>query len=177
MGIEFVKIEDLKFDLLTTLMLIKSDEFLFSIYSEKIETPINISVSLIKLNHSLSKENKEYIFEIFDKVILTNEKYCESYKNLLSLNKPKKNKKLPRRYGKEKIMKDVQNQGFPATSLQRTLIDVYELRNIHVKLADRCISDMFGDTPKHFTSEDCRKISAIIKTLQNQVNIIIKKQK
>jgi hypothetical protein len=84
------------------------------------------------------------------------------------------NTKLPRRYGKEKITKDIAEQGGKATPLQRALISIYDIRNIHCNLALRGIQDMFGNG-QNFSEEDCRKITSMVKTLQNQVDLICKK--
>ena len=90
--------------------------------------------------------------------------------------KLKNEKSLPRRYGKDKILQDVKNQGSPATSLQRAMIDLNDIRNIYVKLSDRGIKDLLGGG-QNFTEEDCRKISAIVKTYKQQTEAIINKKK
>jgi hypothetical protein len=89
---------------------------------------------------------------------------------------PKKEKALPRRYGKDKIQKDIKDQGSPATPLQRAMIDLNDVRNLYVKLSDRGIKDLLGGG-QNFTDEDCRKISAIVKTFKQQAEAIINKNK
>jgi hypothetical protein len=88
--------------------------------------------------------------------------------------KPKKEKDLPRRYGKEKILKDIKEQGSPATPLQRAMIDLNDVRNLYAKLSDRSIKDLLGGGD-NFTEEDCRKISSMIKTFKQQAEKIINK--
>jgi hypothetical protein len=90
--------------------------------------------------------------------------------------KAKKEKALPRRYGKEKILKDIKEQNHPATALQRAMIDLNDIRNLYVKLSDRSIRDLLGGG-QNFTEEDCRKISAMIKTFKQQADGIINKRK
>lgn len=81
-----------------------------------------------------------------------------------------------RRYGKDKIQKDIKEQGTPATPLQRAMIDLNDVRNLYVKLSDRGIKDLLGGG-QNFTEEDCRKISAIVKTFKQQAESIINKKK
>ena len=90
--------------------------------------------------------------------------------------KAKKEKALPRRYGKEKILSDIKEQNHPATALQRAMIDLNDIRNLYVKLSDRSIRDLLGGG-NNFTEEDCRKISAMIKTFKQQADSIINKRK
>ncbi len=90
--------------------------------------------------------------------------------------KVKKEKAIPRRYGKEKILRDIKEQNHPATALQRAMIDLNDLRNLYVKLSDRSIRDLLGNG-QNFSEEDCRKISAMIKTFKQQADSIINKRK
>lgn len=197
MSFTFEKVAELKYDELTSLYLIETDELLKSIFVEKINTPFNL---LYKLNKEgqLSQETKDYIYELFDKVISTRENLADRYQHLQNTDYPnkhifgnqinedvlvldskpmsKKTKTLPRRYGKENILKDIAKQGFPPTPLQLAMIDIYEVRNLHTKLADRGIKDIFLDS-KNYTDEECRKIRAIVKTFKQQVNEIINKNK
>jgi hypothetical protein len=156
---------------------------------------------------AVSTETKQVIFDIFDKLISTGVALSERYQHLqnsgfvskkleekyvskvepeskvevapektVSVEKPKKEKELPRRYGKDKIQKDIKEQGTPATALQRAMIDLNDIRNLYVKLSDRGIKDLLGGG-QNFTDEDCRKISAIVKTFKQQVESIINKKK
>jgi len=199
MSFTFEKVAELKYDELISLYLIETDELLKSIFVEKIDIPFNL---LYKLNKEgqLSQETKDYIYELFDKVISTRENLADRYQHLQNTDYPnkhifgnqihenvlvvepkakaivKKTKSIPRRYGKQNILKDIAKQGFPPTPLQLAMIDIYEVRNLHTKLADRGIKDIFLDT-KNYTDEECRKIRAIVKTFKQQVNEIINKNK
>jgi hypothetical protein len=155
----------------------------------------------------VSNETKQVIFDIFDKLISTGVGLSERYQHLqdsgfvskkleekytsklepdvkveaapektVIVEKPKKEKELPRRYGKDKIQKDIKEQGTPATPLQRAMIDLNDIRNLYVKLSDRGIKDLLGGG-QNFTDEDCRKISAIVKTFKQQSESIINKKK
>lgn len=204
----FEKVADLKYDELTSLYLIETDEILKEIFEEKVKTPFNLLYKFMKDGgEMISAETKETIFEIFEKLISTREDWADRYQHLLNTNyatqilakkgvietkeeavvetKPevvksetpaKKEKALPRRYGKDKIQKDIKEQGSPATPLQRAMIDLNDVRNLYVKLSDRGIKDLLGGG-QNFTDEDCRKISAIVKTFKQQAESLINKKK
>lgn len=206
MSITFEKVADLKFDELVSLYVIETDAMLKEIFEEKVKTPFNMLYLLIKDGgDSVSTETKQVIFDIFDKLISTGVALSERYQHLqnsgvvskkleekypsklepklevvvektVSVEKPKKEKELPRRYGKDKIQKDIKEQGIPATALQRAMIDLNDVRNLYVKLSDRGIKDLLGGG-QNFTDEDCRKISAIVKTFKQQADSIINKKK
>lgn len=207
----FEKVADLEYDELTSLYLIETDELLNELFVEKIKTPFNLLYKFIKDGDELlSTETKDYIFELFDKIISTRSNLAERYQHLQTTDyvnqklinkgvienleatpvaipvvekeptnvavKPKKEKTIPRRYGKDKIQKDIKEQGTPATPLQRAMIDLNDVRNLYVKLSDRGIKDLLGGG-QNFTEEDCRKISAIVKTFKQQAESIINKKK
>ena len=206
MSVTFEKVADLKFDELVSLYVIETDDMLKEIFEEKVKTPFNMLYLLIKDGgDAVSTETKQVIFDIFDKLISTGVALSERYQHLqnsgvvskkleekypsklepklevvvektVSVEKPKKEKELPRRYGKDKIQKDIKEQGTPATALQRAMIDLNDIRNLYVKLSDRGIKDLLGGG-QNFTDEDCRKISAIVKTFKQQVESIINKKK
>ena len=201
MAFTFEKVADLKYDELTSLYLIETDDLLKELFEEKIKTPFNLLYKFIKDgDEMISTETKDTIFEFFDKIISTREEMAERYQHLLNTNyanqildkkgvfgtkpevvtqeptKTKKEKALPRRYGKDKIQKDIKDQGSPATPLQRAMIDLNDVRNLYVKLSDRGIKDLLGGG-QNFTEEDCRKISAIVKTFKQQAEAIINKKK
>jgi hypothetical protein len=122
------------------------------------------------INQVLEKKN------IVEPDVVVEPKVVVESKPIKAPSEAKKEKSIPRRYGKDKILKDVKEQGTPATSLQRAMIDLNDIRNLYVKLSDRAIKDMFGGT-ENFTEEDCRKITAVIKTFKQQVESLISKKK
>lgn len=82
---------------------------------------------------------------------------------------------LPRRYGKEKIMSDIQAQGGKATPLQNAMLKVNDLKNIYVNLSARGIKDMVGGS-KLISDEDSRKIVSAITIVERQLADILKKK-
>ena len=86
-----------------------------------------------------------------------------------------KEKEVPRRYGKEKILADIENQDGVATQLQRCMLKVNDLKNLHANLATRGVKELVGVT-NLLTDEDCRKIMSSIVTLERQLGNILKKK-
>jgi hypothetical protein len=84
-------------------------------------------------------------------------------------------KKLPRRYGKANILKDIEAQGGKPTSAQLTALAINELKNIYVNLNARMVNDLLTDTPK-LTVEDYRDIRATITITKNKLKTILKKK-
>ncbi len=87
----------------------------------------------------------------------------------------KAEKKLPRRYGKAYIEKDIKNQDGKATNAQLTALAVNELKNIYVNLNARLINDMLTDTPK-LTEEDYREIRSAVTIVKNKLKDVLKKK-
>jgi hypothetical protein len=196
MAITFQKIADLEYNELLTLYLIENDETLKEIFEEKVKIPFNTLYLLSKdSSETLSQETKDLIYELFDKFVCRRQLLVDKYNYFLStnllerkfsnLNETKeptaifetkvKENKFPRRYGKEKILKDISEQNSPATPLQRAMIDLNDIRNLYVKLNDRGIKDMFANGT-NLTDEDCRKITSAVKTFRQQMESIIKKK-
>ena len=84
-------------------------------------------------------------------------------------------KKLPRRYGKEKILQDIKNQGGVATNPQLAALSNNDLKNMYLMMDNKCINDMLGDNRK-LTDEDYRRFRLAVKTMQNMLNPFLKKK-
>jgi polyhydroxyalkanoate synthesis regulator phasin len=157
------------------MMSTETKEVIFELFDKIISTRENLAERYQHL------QKNDYINQVLEKKNIVEPKVdvekvifkTESYK--VKHDKPVE-KSVPRRYGKDKILKDIKEQGTPATSLQRAMIDLNDVRNLYVKLSDRAIKDMFGGT-ENFTEEDCRKITAVVKTFKQQVESIINKKK
>lgn len=153
----------------------ETKEYIFELFENVISTRKNLAEryqhlqSTDYVNQVLVKKGIDEVVEPSEKVIIKTESYKVKH------DKPAQ-KALPRRYGKDKILKDIKDQGSPATPLQRAMIDLNDVRNLYVKLSDRGIKDLLGGG-QNFTEEDCRKISAIVKTFKQQAEAIINKKK
>lgn len=124
----------------------------------------------------LDKENVGIILEEInlggtnDSSIINEEPISEVIKDKVSV---KKESAIPRRYGKEKITKDIETQGGVATPVQRAMLKVNDLKNIYVNLSTRGIKDMIANTDS-LSDEDCRKIVSAITTFERQMADIVK---
>jgi len=193
------KITELDYNELATLGVIEQDSDLTFILMDDTNMSFNMLRTLSKEN-KLSDTTKENLRSIFDKIILTKPNLIDKYLRLTNTSevsvkveepvveaieepmepvkktrKSKKEVKLPRRYGKELIEKDVQNQGGKATNAQLTALAINDLKNTYVNLNKRLINDMLTDKPI-LTDEDYRDIRATITLLNNRLKHVLKKK-
>lgn len=89
--------------------------------------------------------------------------------------KAKPEKELPRRYGKEKILKDIEEQGGKATPLQNAMLKVNQMKNTYVNLNARLIKDMFL-SERILTDEDYRTIHSVMLIMERKLEDILKKK-
>jgi len=188
----FDDIIDLEYDELVTLAVIESNEDLRDIFYEEINLSYNMLLTLSKEN-KLNAETSKFIRNMFDKLILINKQLINKYvliaekenKNLIDIDETplivekikfpvKKEKTLPRRYGKANIVKDIEKQGGKATNAQLSALAVNELKNIYVILSNRLINDMLTDNPK-LIDEDYREIRSTINIVKAKLKNILKK--
>jgi hypothetical protein len=111
----------------------------------------------------------EEVIEV-EEVAVVEEPIKEVIKDKVS---EKKETVIPRRYGKEKITKDIEAQGGVASPVQRAMLKVNDLKNIYVNLSTRGIKDMIANTDS-LSDEDCRKIVSAITTFERQMADIVK---
>ena len=150
----------------------------------------------------LSKDTQDFIRQLFDKIILTKSNLINKYVLLAEADgktigiiktepveepkpemvveapkptKEKKEKELPRRYGKANILKDIANQGGKASNAQLTALAINDLKNIYNNLNARMVNDLLTDKPK-LTDEDYRDIRATITIVKNKLKDILKKK-
>ena len=90
--------------------------------------------------------------------------------------KEKTGKELPKWYGKEKIVKDIERQGGNTTPVQRAMIKLNDLKNLYFNLNTRGIKDMLAEA-NTLSDEDCRKIVAAVTTFERQLQDVMKKKK
>jgi hypothetical protein len=113
--------------------------------------------------------------EVVEEVVEVIEEVAEEPIKVIVKDKvsEKKESVIPRRYGKEKITKDIEAQGGVATPVQRAMLKVNDLKNIYVNLSTRGIKDMIANTDS-LSDEDCRKIVSAITTFERQMAEIVK---
>jgi len=192
---EMEKLIELEYNEFVTLTLIESNKDLLCILSEEVEIPINLLLSMSS-EDLLNSETKTVIRNIFETLILTQSGLANKYMyfaktNNISLEvknidkiptpvieKPKKItavKTIPKRYGAEKIKKDIEKQGGESTPLQRAMLSLNILKNITTNLNNRGIKDIFTDT-NILTDDDCRTIISLVKIAEQKFEAILKKK-
>ena len=195
--VEVQKLKNLNYDELITLALIELDQDLSEMFTDEIKIPFNILRTLAK-EDKLSNDTKVYLKVLFDKIILTKTNLISKYVSLAEADgkkiyvietpveeipepvvskpiKKKKEKVLPRRYGKSAIDADIKKQGGKPTNVQLTGLAINELKNITVVLSGKIINDMLTDNPK-LSEEDYRGIRATITLLKNRLKTVLKKK-
>lgn len=95
--------------------------------------------------------------------------------NASSKSKNVDEKKIPRRYGKQQIEKDIIRQGFKATPLQRAGLRLNDLKNINVSLMNKFIKETHLGT-ETLSERDCLAIISSINTLEQKLSNILRKK-
>jgi hypothetical protein len=94
------------------------------------------------------------------------------------VEKPKKvkaDKVLPKWYGKQRLEKEIAEQGGKATPTQRAMLEINDLKNMYSNLLARGIKDL--ETGSNLLSDaDCRKIASVVKLAKQQLSEILKKK-
>ncbi len=178
------KLLELEYNEHTALKVIETDEDLKTILSDELKQPFD-KILLGKVD----KAGEEYIENLFNQVILTKKELIDKYVRFsketstpktVSVEKPKqvakKEKELPRRYGKQNILKDIETQGGKATPLQNAMLKVNDLKNIYVNLSARGIKDMLGGTSL-LSDVDCRDIVSVVTIAERKLEEILKRKK
>ena len=165
------KIKELTFDLVSVLTVIGSDDDLLSLFQQKYTSDFKLILTSAKKG-VLDSEAKKFVKSIFDDVIMKRREYIDNYIKVFSKNTPKDEptdeSKLPKRYGKQKILADIEKQGGKATETQRMMLEVNDLKNIVAKLNRRGIPQMLGDA-ETLTDKQCREVIGVIQTLKNKI--------
>ncbi len=100
----------------------------------------------------------------------------EKVADTFAVSKPKKERAIPRRYGKEKILKDIESQGGKMTPVQNAMLKVNSLKNIYVNLSARGIKDMLTGT-QLLSDADCRDIVSVVTIAERKLEEILKRRK
>jgi hypothetical protein len=179
------KLQDLEYDAMAALMVIGKDKDLLEIFLD--DTTLNYSeIKKQLLFGTLPDSINNTIKNLFDKIILTKPLFIDWYLRCLNSDskdfvedsakeKPnKEDKKLPRRYGKELILKDIAKQGGKASNAQLTAISVNDLKNLWANLSNKMVKELLG-TPT-LSDVDYREIRATIKILETKLKPLLKKK-
>lgn len=167
------KATEVTFDVVKTLSVIGTDEDLKSMYNEKFGTDIKLAIASAK-EDLIKAGAKKFIKSIFTEVILKRKSLLDMYVSISDTAVVEDTKKkLPRRYGKMEILKDVEEQGGKPTEIQRMLLKVNDLKNDYAKLNRLGISNMLGGSDS-LSDNDCREIIGAINNLENKIKKFVK---
>jgi hypothetical protein len=192
---------EIEFNLTKVLTVIEQDKDLDEIFrDDKITTPYNM-LHTMAAQDAIPEEMIERAKGIFDHIILGNQKPRMAYLKLLRTETTNADSvaetieetiqnveesgeetpqeddapkyKLPKHYGKERILKDIEeNNG--KTELDTAMLALNDFRNIYAKLKNRCIKDKLRGT-NILTQADCRDIVAVLRIVENKLGHIAKK--
>jgi len=198
MGIILEKVADLVYSELLTLRVIEDDVDLKGIFAETSGLTFNVLYQLSKTN-TLKTNDKEVLFSLFENIICKKKSLVDKYNkfygkeiieegeyiepeliepvivSVVKVIKPKKDNELPRRFGHNKIMIEIEKQGGKATNAQLTAIELNSLKNLYSNLDARLVKAMLSDD-KSLNDEDYRDIRSAISIFRNKVKHILKKK-
>jgi hypothetical protein len=159
-----------RFDIHKTLRVIESIKAIDEIFRDGNK---ELSYSLLHVmakNDTLSQDTLLRIQQIFESIILKNKEPLDAYLKIADITPTKK--KLPKHYGKKRILADAKDG---LTELDRAMLALNTMRNIYSKLKHRGIKDKLTDKKK-LTTEDCRDIIAVVRILENRTKNILNKK-
>lgn len=192
MGNTIDKIAEIEYNEEICLAVIERDEDLKKIFTDEIKISFPILYQLASCN-TMNPDTSQFIRELFDFIILTktnlvndylflaksrgvliNAPIVEKQEKPIVKEKKKKEKILPRRFGKDKIIKEIEKQNGKATPPQLAALDLNDLKNITIVLNTRLIKDMLTDD-KTLSEVDYREIRSAVNIFKNKVKRILKK--
>ena len=161
------------FDASKVLKLVSSDQILDEIFRDGNDDISYNMLLTLSYNNSLSQETLEKLENIFNQLVLKNSSLLEKY-NAINISQKSKKNKLPKHYGKKRILEDIKNNN-STTELDRAMLALNTLRNITSKLRARGIKDKMKGV-SILTDSDCRDIVAVVRIVENKVYNILKKK-
>lgn len=175
--------KQITFNAYKTLCVIEQDSMICDIFRDENKLEFSL-LKTMALQGVMNPDTEAFLKDLFEKIILERRLTIEMY---LAVIEPqiatpvvpspvKKEKALPRRYGKEKIQADIDEQGGKPTEAQLAGLRINDLKNIYVSLEARIIKTLLSED-KVLTEEDCRTIKATIDTVEKKLEVILKKKK
>lgn len=162
-----------KFDVFKTLHVIENDKALDSVFRDgDTKLSYNLLRTMAKKN-SLQPDIIETLQTIFERFIFKNANRLQKYEKLSLIDESDENK-LPKHYGKQRILADIQAAD-SKSELDRAMLALNDLRNIYSNVKRRGIKDKTLQT-KILTRDDCRNIIATVRIVENRLADILKKK-
>lgn len=159
----------LEFNTIKTVGTINKDKKLQKVYLQKFGSYNPQQLTQQAKTNQLADNATEFLKEVFENVISSQDELREIYQNIPE-------GKAPRRYGKQQIQADIKTQGGLVFPLQRTMLNLAELKALQGNLASKGVSDFFKGTQK-LSKQDLKDINAAIRDFQKKVEHITKRKK
>jgi hypothetical protein len=159
-----------EFNTVKTIKLINKDDLLKKVYESKNSNFDGNKLKKQAVNNNLADEAINTLKDIFESVILQKKSFVDQY------NKIEEKDRIPKRYGKQQILKDVKAQGGEATETQKTGLLLADLKAMLGTLQQRGISDHYKGTSK-LTRDNNRKIRKAIRAFEKDVRPILNQKR
>lgn len=159
----------IEFDIFRTLHVIENNKDLNKIFKGYVPNLNYNMLGTMARAKTLDSEILARAKEIFEGIIVENEKMLKAYTTLII---KKKRKRPIRYYGKEKILQDLKKNG--KSEVDSALLSLNGLRNTMSRLRRRCINEKVLNK-NILTTSDYRTIVAAVKILESRVKPILKK--
>lgn len=167
------KVQQVEFDVFKTLHVIENDKALDSVFRDgdtQLSYPMLRTMAKQK---TLKPQMLETLQKIFERLIVKNPTVLRKYEKLSIAAEPDE-KKLPKHYGKQRILADIEANE-TKTELDRAMLALNDLRNVYSRIKNRGIKDKTLGT-KILTRDDCRTIIATVRLVENRLADILKKK-
>lgn len=160
----------LEFNPVKILKLINKDSLLKSVYNEDNE-PFDLkALTTQAVAETLSDSTLGSLKSIFDDVICNRDTYIEDYLKLDDADK------IPRRYGKTQILKELKEQDGTRTVLQTGMLSLNELKSAYINLQGKGTSDRYKGTEK-LSEKEWKAINAAIRTFIKSVKPMLNRRR
>jgi len=160
------------YDVLKVLQLIEHDEVLDNIFRDDSVTMTYPMLKSLATKGMVNDDTSSRIREVYDRLVLNNKTLLKKYRSIVT-DAPQ-DKKLPKWYGKQRILADITSNN-ETTELDRAMLALNKMKNIYSRLNARVIKDKFREQ-RILTRADYREIIAVTRTLENKMADILKKK-
>lgn len=165
-------VKQVEFDVFKTLHVIENDKALDSVFRDGNTQLSYAMLRTMAKQKTLKADTLATLEKIFERLILKNPTVLRKYEKLSISDKPEK--KLPKHYGKQRILADIESND-TKTELDRAMLALNDLRNVYSRIKNRGIKDKTLGT-KILTRDDCRNIIATVRIVENRLADILKKK-
>lgn len=172
-----VKTTTVQFDSLKTLAVISANPDLQEVFNNKSGVEVGVAVSMVNSN-SLTKKVTEVLQGMFENVIVNRESFLQAYNEAegLTTDEVKDSIKVPRRWGKQDILSDIEANDGNKTEVHRLGLANNDLKNTYLRLEKLVINERFKDANK-VSEKEMRDLIGAINTLIKKTDQITGRKK